>query len=404
MPWVVVGFMMRHRKVVGAALSGGLLGIVALFTGGGGGPAFSCSGGQGLGPGWGADTATALAPSPQGPQKTFSAWAIRQVSYQGQTHTVDPTQNADAIIAAAAAQNLPGRAAVIALATAMQESTLDQYAVNGDTIGLFQQDTSYQNRTDPATSAAAFLQRLVRIPNWQTLSLTVAAQDVQKSAFPLAYAQWESTAAEAVVNLTRGEAPVSNTTTAETTAACPGAGLDLTSAQVPAQAFPIIIPVPAIQPKSSHQVLEPIPVPTWPAGIQTSGRIEPDQIGNQCVQAALWTYAVLHLSDPSYAHPPTFAGVGQAADMYAAAQRSGWSTSATPVTGSMVVFNRQVDSAGHIATVLATGSTDFEVIEQNWLNFDPDLTGQWGTFDLALIPWPDPQITGFIVAPPGGGE
>ena len=404
MPWVVVGFLLRHRRLVGAIVSGGVLGIVALFTGGGGGPALSCAGSQGLGTGWGADTAAALAPSPQGPQRTFSAWAIRQESYQGQTRTVNPTQNADAIIAVAAAQNLPGRAAVIALATAMQESTLNEYAVNGNTIGLFQQDTSYQNRTDPTTSAGAFLERLVKVPNWQTLPLTVAAQDVQKSAFPQAYAQWESPAADAVVNITSGETAVSNTATGEMTADCPGAGLDLTSAQVPAQAFPIITPVPAIQARSLHQVLEQIPVPSWPAGIQTSGRIEPDQVGNQCVQAALWTYAVLHLSDPSYANPPTFAGVGQAADMYAAAQKNGWSTSATPVTGSMVVFNRQVDSAGHIATVLATGSTDFEVVEQNWLNFEPDLTGEWGTFDLALIPWPDPQVTGFMVAPPGAGQ
>ena len=127
-----------------------------------------------------------------------------------------------------------------------------------------------------------------------------------------------------------------------------------------------------------HQVLEQIPLPSWPPGIETSGRIEPNQVGNQCVQAALWTYAVLHLSNPGYAHRTTFAGVGQAADMYAAAERNGWSTSVTPVTGSMVVFNRQVDSAGHIATVLATGPVDFEVIEQNWLNFNPALTGSGG--------------------------
>ena len=202
MPWVVVGFLLHHRKVVGAVFWGGLLGIVALFTGGGGGPTFGCAGSQGLDSGWGPDTMAALAPNPQGPQKTFTAWAMRQVSYQGQVRTINPTQNAIAIIAAAATRNLSGRAAVIALATAMQESSLDQYAVNGDTIGLFQQDTSYQNRTEPATSAAAFLQRLVKIPNWQTLSLTEAAQDVQKSAFPQAYAQWESTAADAVVNLT----------------------------------------------------------------------------------------------------------------------------------------------------------------------------------------------------------
>lgn len=400
MPWFAVHFLLRHRKLVACVLCAALLGLVVLFAGGGGGETFRCGGSQGLGTGWGADTVSALAPGPQGAQKTFTAWAQRQVTYQGHTYTVNPTQNADTIVAAAAAQDLPGRAAVVALATAMQESSLNQYAVNGGTIGLFQQDTSYQNRTDPATSAAAFLQRLVQVPGWQTLPLTQAAQAVQRSAYPQAYAVWEQTAAQAVVNLTQGEAPASNASAGGGAATCVHAGLELTSAQVPGLAFPIISPVPAIQAGSLHQVLEAIPVPNWPPGIQTSGRIQPDQAGNQCVQAALWTFAVLHLSDPGYANPPTFAGVAQAADMFAAAQARGWTTATDPVTGSMVVFNRQVDSAGHIATVLAAGPHDLEVVEQNWLNFDADQTGQWGTFDVALIPWPDPQVTGFIVAPP----
>ena len=403
MPWFVVRFVLRHCKLVAGVLSAGTLGVVILFAGGGGGQTFSCGGSQGLGTGWGADTVTALAPSPQGAQKPFTAWVQRQVSYQGHTYTVDPTQNADAIIAAAASQDLPGRAAVIALATAMQESALNQYAVNANTIGLFQQDTSYQNRTDPTTSASAFLQRLIQVPSWQTLPLTEAAQDVQKSAYPESYAVWEQTAAQAVVNLSDGQAPASEPSTASATSSCAHSGLQLTSAQVPGLAFPIISPVPAIQAGSMHQILRQIPVPNWPAGIQASGRIQPDQAGNQCVQAALWTYAVLHASDPGYANPPTFAGVAQAADMFAAAQSGHWTTATTPVTGSMVVFNRQVDSAGHIATVVATGPNDFEIVEQNWLNFDADQTGQWGTFDVALVPWPDPQVTGFIVAPPGAG-
>jgi hypothetical protein len=401
MPWLVVGLLIQHRKLIATAVASGVLGIVLLFAGGGGGESSNCGGSQGLGNGWGADTVSALAPNPQGPQKAFTAWAQREVSYQGHTYTINPTQNADAIIAAVVAQDLPGRAAVIALATAMQESSLNQYAVNGDTIGLFQQDTSYQNRTDPTTSAAAFLQRLIQVPSWQALPLTDAAQDVQRSAYPQAYAVWEQAAAQAIVNLTGGEAPPSNSSAPGVAATCAGSGVQLTSAQVPGQAFPIITPLPSIKAGSTHQVLEQIPVPTWPPGIQTSGRIEPNQVGNQCVQAALWTYAVLHLSDPGYADPPTFAGVAQAADMYAAAQTHGWNTATSPVTGSMVVFNRQVDSAGHIATVLATGPQDFEVIEQNWLNFDADQSGEWGTFDLALIPWPDAQVTGFIVAPPG---
>jgi hypothetical protein len=47
---------------------------------------------------------------------------------------------------------------------------------------------------DPVTSARSFYVRLAQVPGWQGLPVTVAAQAVQRSAFPGAYAQWQSMA------------------------------------------------------------------------------------------------------------------------------------------------------------------------------------------------------------------
>jgi cell wall-associated NlpC family hydrolase len=92
---------------------------------------------------------------------------------------------------------LPARAWVIALATAQQESGLRNLAHGDrDSLGLFQQRPSQgwgtpQQLMNPTYAATKFYQRLVQVPNWQTIPLTEAAQAVQRSAFPNAYAQWE---------------------------------------------------------------------------------------------------------------------------------------------------------------------------------------------------------------------
>jgi cell wall-associated NlpC family hydrolase len=94
---------------------------------------------------------------------------------------------------------LPERAAVIAIATAMQESSLRNLttATNLDSLGLFQQRPSQgwgspAELTDPVYASKAFYQRLVKVPGWESLPLTQAAQAVQLSGLPDAYAQWES--------------------------------------------------------------------------------------------------------------------------------------------------------------------------------------------------------------------
>jgi hypothetical protein len=118
---------------------------------------------------------------------------------------------------------LPERAYVIAVATSMQETNLynlanawlpsslqianDGTGYDHDSVGLFQQRPasgwgSVDELMDPATSARKFYQALVRIPGWDRLPVTVAAQSVQGSAFPTAYAKHQ-TRAEIVVSTLR---------------------------------------------------------------------------------------------------------------------------------------------------------------------------------------------------------
>jgi peptidoglycan DL-endopeptidase CwlO len=116
-------------------------------------------------------------------------------------------QNAATIIGVARGLGAPPRAWLIALATAMQESTLNNINYGDrDSLGLFQQRPSQgwgtpAEVTDPVYSTTIFVRRLLEVPGWESLPVTVAAQTVQRSAFPDAYAKWEGLAAELVQQL-----------------------------------------------------------------------------------------------------------------------------------------------------------------------------------------------------------
>ncbi|MBG0824895.1 C40 family peptidase [Planomonospora sp. ID91781] len=116
--------------------------------------------------------------------------------------------NAAVIVQTGMELGLPARAAVIAVATAMQESGLRNLAHGHlDSLGLFQQRPSQgwgtrEQILDPSYAARRFYERLVTVPGWERLPLTRAAQAVQRSAFPDAYARWEPLAQRAVDALT----------------------------------------------------------------------------------------------------------------------------------------------------------------------------------------------------------
>jgi len=105
--------------------------------------------------------------------------------------------NASTIAAVATGRGLPARAVTIALATAMQESKLRNLGHGDrDSLGLFQQRPSQgwgspQQIQNPVYAAGRFYDALVKIDGYRRLPITDAAQRVQRSAYPAAYAEHE---------------------------------------------------------------------------------------------------------------------------------------------------------------------------------------------------------------------
>jgi LysM repeat protein len=120
-------------------------------------------------------------------------------------------QNAEEIIRIGRELGVGDYGIVIALATAMQESSLRNIGFGDrDSVGLFQQRPSahwgtkaqimqtdyairafFGGKTSPTRGVA---RGLLDISGWQKLPLTEAAQAVQISAYPTAYAKWEPSA------------------------------------------------------------------------------------------------------------------------------------------------------------------------------------------------------------------
>ena len=119
----------------------------------------------------------------------------------------EQTANGRAIVQTVLQRDLPGRAAVLAVATALQESSLrNLHHGDQDSLGLFQQRPSQGWGTpiqvrDPVHATHAFLDRLVEVPRWRVRPLTRVAQAVQLSAHPDAYARWERPASEFVAEV-----------------------------------------------------------------------------------------------------------------------------------------------------------------------------------------------------------
>ncbi len=116
-------------------------------------------------------------------------------------HTVEvdleQAENAALIAAVSIERGLPARAASIALATAFQESKLYNIEYGDrDSVGLFQQRTSQGWGTvaelmDPEYATNAFYDALVKVDGYREMEITEAAQAVQRSAYPEAYADHE---------------------------------------------------------------------------------------------------------------------------------------------------------------------------------------------------------------------
>nr|BFE63733.1 hypothetical protein GCM10020063_082590 [Dactylosporangium thailandense] len=128
----------------------------------------------------------------------------------------EQVRNAAVIVRVGQDLKVPPRGWVIAVATAMQESSLHNLPNLGarndhDSLGLFQQRPSTgwgtpQQIMDPQYASRKFYEKLLTIPGWERMSLTQAAQKVQRSAYPDAYAKHEQLASTVVNSLTGGAA------------------------------------------------------------------------------------------------------------------------------------------------------------------------------------------------------
>ena len=118
-----------------------------------------------------------------------------------------PINNGKAVIAAGLQMRIPERGIIIALATAMQESGMRNLANpnvpeslripnegtghDHQSVGIFQQQPwwgAIRDLMNPRIAAMKFFAGLLKVGGWQQMAPTVAAQAVQRSAFPDAYA------------------------------------------------------------------------------------------------------------------------------------------------------------------------------------------------------------------------
>ena len=134
---------------------------------------------------------------------------------------LDEVQMANAVTVVEIGEDLgfSERGQAVALVTAMQESLMRNVAsesvpeslqyphegtmVDYDSVGLFQQRPSMgwgtiEECMDVEYSTTTFYKALAQVDGWENMELTVAAQTVQKSAYPDRYAQWEGMAWEVI--------------------------------------------------------------------------------------------------------------------------------------------------------------------------------------------------------------
>lgn len=113
-------------------------------------------------------------------------------------YPTDRAANAALISAVAVDRDLPPRAASIALATAYQESRLQNIDYGDrDSVGLFQQRPSQgwgsaEQIQDPVYSTNAFYDVLETIPGYEGADINDVAQQVQRSGHPEAYRDHET--------------------------------------------------------------------------------------------------------------------------------------------------------------------------------------------------------------------
>ncbi|GGW19308.1 hypothetical protein GCM10018980_27140 [Streptomyces capoamus] len=239
----------------------------------------------------------------------------------GASYEFTPEQavNAATIAAVGTGRGMPERAVTIALATALQESGLRNIGHGDrDSLGLFQQRPSQGWGTerqimDPAYAAGIFYAHLAKVPDYPDLPLTVAAQRVQRSGYPEAYAKHEPDAALLAAALTgRAAATLTCDGRPQRTASATGPdavrqalvrdfgrdALQETGAEVGGTPVPSPSPSPSVT-ATAHGRTVTVPVPRG-ARRDAAGRGERER-GWQLAQWAVANSSALHIERVSYA-------------------------------------------------------------------------------------------------------
>jgi hypothetical protein len=119
------------------------------------------------------------------PAKSHSKWGVHQRA------------NASIIINIGRRRQVPTRAIAVALVAAMAESSLiNRPDGHLDSVGLFQMRPSMgwgdpKDLFKPEYATNTFYDRLLKIPDWEKKTIGLAAQAVERSAFPDRYAGFE---------------------------------------------------------------------------------------------------------------------------------------------------------------------------------------------------------------------
>lgn len=180
--------------------------------------------------------------------KKARSWAMGQQSKCGISDEAIPQTTAKLndsqkryakkVLDVVASRGMSRQAALIVLVTVQQESHFRMYwnaavpgsrdltdepaaqGSDGYSVGLFQQQVhgsdyswgTVEDAMNPVTSTNNFLNALQQVKGWEDMPLEEAAQAVQRSAFPDAYAAWKDMAEQIADDLWTGDAPVDSDT------------------------------------------------------------------------------------------------------------------------------------------------------------------------------------------------
>ena len=166
----------------------------------------------------------------------------------GVTLDAEQMQNAKTIIDVTAGRHLPVYAGIIAVDTSFTEASLRNTTTqtDHDSEGLFQQRVSIYTKAvadDPVKATNAFLDRVVRVPNWQNRTVDDVAQTVEVSGHPERYAENVAFAQQLVGQLWPAAAAAAAATTPTTATSTP-AGRAAPSASAAASPAPTVTQAP----------------------------------------------------------------------------------------------------------------------------------------------------------------